>query len=139
MIQIPIAELLLGIGGKVIDRLFPDPVQKAQAQLELFKLQQSGELAQLAADSQLALAQAEINKEEAKSDGIFKGGWRPWLGWVCGMGFAMQFVIGPVGEWAAFLLGNPIKFPQMDLSEMLPLLFGMLGLGTLRTYEKTKK
>ncbi|MFM7571390.1 MAG: hypothetical protein ACKO8O_22215 [Betaproteobacteria bacterium] len=50
----------------------------------------------------------------------------------------MQFVVGPVGEWVCALAGHPIKFPQMDLGTMMPLLFGMLGLGAYRTAEKVR-
>ena len=120
---------LLDIGSKVIDRLWPDPVQAAQAKLELVKLQQSGDLAEIA-------GQLEINKVEAASSSAFTSGWRPFVGWTCGAGFAVQFVIGPLGEWASALAGHPVKFPQMDLSTMMPLLFGMLGLGAYRTAEK---
>jgi hypothetical protein len=122
---------MLDIGGKVIDRLWPDPVQAAQAKLELVKLQQSGDLAQIA-------GQLEINKVEAASSNPFTSGWRPFVGWTCGAGFAVQFVVGPLGEWASALAGHPIKFPQMDLGTMMPLLFGMLGLGAYRTAEKVK-
>lgn len=120
---------LLDIGSKVIDRLWPDPVQAAQAKLELIKLQQSGELTQIA-------GQLEINKVEAANPNPFTSGWRPFIGWVCGAGFALQFVVGPLGEWITMLAGHPVKFPQLDLSTMMPLLFGMLGLGAFRTAEK---
>ena len=76
---------MLDIGGKVIDRLWPDPVQAAQAKLELIRLQQSGDLAQIA-------GQLEINKAEAASANPFTSGWRPFVGWTCGAGFAVQFV-----------------------------------------------
>ena len=120
---------LLDIGGKVLDRVFPDPTQQAAARLELLKLQQSGELTQIA-------GQMEINKVEAASSSIFVSGWRPAIGWICGAGFAVQFVIGPLAEWGSALYGHPVKFPQMDTGTMMPLLLGMLGLGGLRTAEK---
>lgn len=120
---------LLDIGGKIIDRVWPDPIQAATAKLELIKLQQSGELAAMA-------GQMDINKVEAASASVFVSGWRPAIGWVCGAGFAVQFVIGPLAEWGSALAGHPVKFPQMDTSTMMPLLLGMLGLGGLRTAEK---
>jgi hypothetical protein len=120
---------LLDIGGKVLDRVFPDPAQQAVAKLELMKLQQSGELAQIA-------GQMDINKIEASNSSIFVSGWRPAIGWICGAGFAVQFVIGPLAEWGSTLAGHPVKFPQMDTGTMMPLLLGMLGLGGLRTAEK---
>ena len=120
---------LLEIGGKVLDRVLPDPAQQAAAKLELMKLQQNGELTQIA-------GQMEINKVEAASSSIFVSGWRPAIGWICGAGFAVQFVIGPLAEWGSALAGHPVKFPQMDTGTMMPLLLGMLGLGGLRTAEK---
>lgn len=125
-------ELLLGIGSKVIDRMFPDPVQKAAAQLELFKLQQSGELQQIA-------GQMEINKEEAKNSSVFVAGWRPFIGWVCGFAFAINFVVGPLAVFAGTaFFSKTLVFPALALDQMLPVLFGMLGLGAYRTYEKVK-
>ena len=120
---------LLDLGGKVMDRVFPDPAQAAAAKLELFKMQQSGELAQMA-------GQLAINKEEAANPNVFVSGWRPFIGWVCGSGFAIQFVIGPLAEWGSAVYGHPVKFPQMDMGTMMPLLAGMLGLGVMRTAEK---
>ena len=120
---------LLDIGGKVLDRVLPDPAQQAAAKLELMKLQQNGELAQIT-------GQMDINKVEAASSSLFVSGWRPGIGWVCGLGFAVQFVIGPLAEWGSALAGHPVKFPQMDTGTMMPLLLGMLGLGGLRTAEK---
>ncbi len=120
---------LLDIGGKVIDRVWPDPEKAAAAKLELFKMQQSGELAAMA-------GQMEINKVEAASSSVFVSGWRPAIGWVCGAGFAVQFVVGPLAEWGSALYGHPVKFPAMDTGTMMPLLLGMLGLGGMRTAEK---
>lgn len=120
---------LFEVGSKVLDRILPDPAQQAAAKLELLKLQQNGELAQIT-------GQMEINKAEAASSSIFVSGWRPSIGWICGAGFAVQFVIGPLAEWGSALAGHPVKFPQMDTGTMMPLLLGMLGLGGLRTAEK---
>ena len=120
---------LLDIGSKVIDRVWPDPAQAAAAKLELFKLQQSGELAQIA-------GQMDVNKAEAANPNVFVSGWRPFIGWVCGLGFGVQFVFGPLAEWGSALYGHPVKFPPMDTGTMMPLLLGMLGLGGLRTAEK---
>lgn len=130
----PIVRLI----SSVVDRIIPDPVAAAQAKLEVAKLAQNGELAQLAADTDLAKGQLAINTEEAKSDSLFVAGWRPFIGWTCGVGFSMQFVVGPILTWGAALAGHPVEFPKLDLSEMMPMLFGMLGLGAYRTYEKIK-
>lgn len=119
----------LDIGGKVIDRLWPDPTAAAAAKLELFKLQQSGELAQIT-------GQLDVNKAEAASASVFVAGWRPSVGWVCSAGLGIQFVVGPMLTWGAALLGHPIAFPSLDMGTMMTLLAGMLGIGGMRTVEK---
>jgi hypothetical protein len=75
--------------------------------------------------------QIELNKEDAKGH-WFQSSWRPATAWVCVAGFAINFLIS--------LLAAPfgISFPQADTSTMLPVLMGMLGLGGLRSYEKSK-
>jgi len=124
----------------IIDKLIPDPQAKAEAQLKVLAMQQAGEFKHLEAEMALAAGQVEINKIEASSDSFFKSGWRPFVGWVCGAAFAAKFLGGP----AIFILAQfipdmkPIVLPPIDMVEMLPILLGMLGLGTLRTYEKTK-
>jgi hypothetical protein len=120
---------LLNFGGIVLERVLPDPAQTAAAKLELLKLQQSGELQQIA-------GQLEINKVEAASASVFVSGWRPFIGWVCGAAFAAQFVVGPLLSWGSRLYGKPVDLPPMDVATMMPLLFGMLGLGAYRTAEK---
>lgn len=120
---------LLDIGGKVIDRLWPDPTQAAAAKLELIKLQQSGELAVMA-------GQMDINKAEAANTSTFVSGWRPFIGWVCGSACAWNWVGLPVVKFAAAYMGHPINLSPADIGEMMPVLMGMLGLGGLRTVEK---
>jgi hypothetical protein len=120
---------LLDIGGKVIDRLWPDPTQAAAAKLELIKLQQSGELAAMT-------GQMETNKAEAATGSLFIGGWRPFIGWVCGAACAWNWIGLPMAKLAAAYFGHPLPLSPADLSEMLPVLMGMLGIGGLRTIEK---
>jgi hypothetical protein len=67
---------------------------------------------------------------------MFVAGWRPFIGWVCGAGLATQFLVGPLFTWVAALLGKPVVFPVLDLSTLVTLLIGMLGLGGMRTLEK---
>lgn len=122
----------------LLDRLFPDPEKKAAAQLELIKLQQSGELAQLAASTDLAKAQLAVNQAEAASPSLFVSGWRPAIGWVCGLALTYQFVLRPLGAFVAAYFGHPLpNLPGLD-DTLWQLLFGMLGLGGLRTVEKIK-
>lgn len=80
---------LLDFGSKVIERIFPDPSQAAQAKLELFKMQQSGELAAMAAEVSIQTAQIKVNEESAKSSSLWVSGARPFILWGCG--FAMLY------------------------------------------------
>jgi hypothetical protein len=120
---------LLEISGKVIDRVWPDPAQAAAAKLELIKLQQSGELAQIT-------GQLEINKNEAANPSVFVSGWRPFIGWVCGSACAWNWIGLPLAKALAVFFEHPFPISPADLSEMMPVLIGLLGLGGLRTVEK---
>lgn len=119
-----------GLVGKVLDRVLPeDKAQKEAANLEVLKMVQSGELAQL-------IAQTDINKAEATNPNMFVAGWRPFVGWVCGMGLLSQFIIRPLATWIAALLGHAIIYPTLEMGTLMTLLGGMLGLGGMRTVEK---
>jgi hypothetical protein len=126
----------LDIGGKLIDRLWPDPAQKDTAKLELLKMTQSGELARLTADTDLAKAQIGANMAEAQNQNLFVSGWRPAVGWVCAAGLFSQFILRPFVLFGAGLAQRAADFPSLDLGTLLTLLLGMLGLGTLRTMDK---
>lgn len=115
----------LEIGGKVIDRLWPDPSQAAAAKAQLLQMYQNGDLAQL-----------EVNKVEAASSSVFVAGWRPAIGWVCGTACAWNWIGLPVAKLALAVAGYKLALAPADLSEMMPVLMGMLGLGGLRTIEK---
>lgn len=127
---------LIGAGLKILDKVIPDPQAKAEYQLKLMQLQQAGEFKELEAQLQMAQSQTDINKVEAASPDRFVSGWRPFIGWVCGAAFSMNFVIGPLAEWGSTILGHPLIFPRLQLDEMMPVVLGMLGLGAYRTYEK---
>jgi hypothetical protein len=131
----PVIELI----NKVIDRAIPDPAQQAAAKIELLKLQQAGEFKQLEADLQLALAQIDVNKIEAGSDGFFRSGWRPSIGWLCASGLFYSFILQTTLPWFAAVVGwNAPPLPKLEMDVLMTLLFGMLGLGAYRTYEKTR-
>jgi hypothetical protein len=87
----------------------------------------------------LMTAQTDINKIEAASPKLFVSGWRPAIGWICGLGLFTQYFIFPIASWILPIIGHSeIKLPSMEVADLYPLLFGLLGLGTLRTYEKSK-
>lgn len=128
----------LDIGGKILDKIFPDPNQRAAAQLELVKLQQNGELAILSADTEIAKGQMAINQVEAASSNIFVSGGRPFVIWVCGVAFAYHFVLQPFLAFVMASFGHKVDLPVFDMGELSTALMGLLGLGGYRTFEKVR-
>lgn len=121
----------LDIGNTIINKIFPDPTQAAQAQLALLKLQQDGELAAIT-------GQMDINQVEAASTSVFVSGWRPFCGWICGAGLAYVAVIEPIARLIATLCGYTGAFPLIDTNLTMQVLLGMLGMGGLRTLDKIR-
>lgn len=119
----------LDLGGKLIDKFFPDPAQRDAAKLQLLTLQQNGDLAQMT-------GQLDINKVEASSTNWFVAGWRPYIGWICGTGLGYQFLVMPIMNGFAKMAGYIAAFPSLDMGTLVTLLLGLLGLGGMRTYEK---
>ena len=122
---------LLDFGGKLIDRLIPDPTEAAKAKLALAKMEQDGELAMMT-------AQTDINKVEAGSTSLFVAGWRPFVGWVGGFGLAYAAILEPMLRLIATLYGYTGAFPAIDTTITMQILFGLLGLGAMRSYDKVK-
>lgn len=112
------------LAGTVIDKIWPDKSEQ--------------EKAQLAAAVMVVQGQLDINKAEASSPSVFVAGWRPMIGWVCGSACAWNWIGLPVAKMALVMAGHPISISPADISEMMPILMGMLGLGGLRTVEKIR-
>ena len=88
---------------------------------------------------ELAKGQLEINKAEAQSRSIFVAGWRPFIGWTCGIAMFWHFVGVPITMFFVSWFSMEIaELPQFDMNSLMTVLLGMLGLGGLRTFEKTK-
>jgi hypothetical protein len=88
---------------------------------------------------ELAKGQLEINLAEAKSGSLFKGGWRPFIGWVCGFAFLYHFILQPLIVFTVSAAGVVIPpLPEFDMGSLMTVMMGMLGLGGLRTFEKHK-
>jgi hypothetical protein len=121
----------LDLGNTLINKIFPDPAQADAAKLELLKLQQSGELA-------VMTAQTDINKEEAKSTSLFVSGWRPFVGWVSGSAFALHFLLLPISNFILVANNHKEVVLAFDMQTLLTVLMGLLGLGGMRTYEKVQ-
>ena len=126
--------LVLGLGGiiesvgKVAGDLITTDKERLAFDLENRRLDQ-------ASDDR----QAEVNKVEAANPNVFVSGWRPFAGWVCGAGLAYTFILRPLLPWVVNLFGATVpELPAIDGDALMTLLFGMLGLGTLRSVEKIK-
>lgn len=137
---IGIASALMPTLASVLDRVIPDPEEKAKAQLELLRLQQEGAFKQLDSDLQMSLAQAEINKVEAASQNGFQAGWRPLAGYACVFGLIYEFLLRPMLPWLLIVCGvhDVPPLPSLD-GVLFELMFGMLGLGALRTADRWKR
>ena len=117
---------------KLLDKVVEDKDQKAKLAHELATMADK-----LAHEQQLA--QIAVNKEEASSGSIFKGGWRPFIGWVCGIAFFYHFVCQPIIVFVLTIFGfNIVNLPEFEMNTLLTVLGGMLGIGGLRSYEKSK-
>ncbi len=84
-------------------------------------------------------AQIEVNKIEAGQTNVFVSGWRPFIGWTCGVALCYHFVLQPLLMFVFLAIGKPMDLPVFDMTTLTTVLMGMLGLGGLRTYEKVKK
>jgi len=124
--------------GKIADKIWPDPAAKAAGMLELERLRQTGELAVLTAETELAKGQLAINAEEAKSASLFVAGWRPFIGWVCGVAFAYHFIVQPLISYIMATKGQMVMLPAFDMDALNTVLLGMLGIGGMRSFEKYK-
>ena len=130
---------ILDIGSKLVDKFFPDPQQAEQAKLKLLEMQQNGELAQLAAATDLAKLQIQTNLEEAKSTNWFVAGWRPFVGWICGAGLAYVAIFEPIARFVAKVFFNYAgDFPVINTDLTMQVLMGVLGLGAMRSVEKVR-
>jgi len=112
------------LANTVIGKIWPD---KSEAEKQ-----------QLSAAVTLVQGQLEVNKIEASNPSVFVSGWRPFIGWVCGMACAWNWIGISVVSTICTILKNPVLLQKADVSEMMPVLLGLLGLGALRTYEKAK-
>ncbi|MCF6197136.1 MAG: holin family protein, partial [Emcibacter sp.] len=111
--------------GNVVDQLFTSDDERAQAALLMEKLRQ-----------QPQILQAEINRIEASHRSLFVAGWRPFIGWVCGLGFLWAFILHPLFLWVVAVRGMAITPPEIMTDNMMELVLALLGLGTLRSVEK---
>ena len=128
--MIGLASLVGPIVNKFVDRIH-NGNERARAKEALEK-----ELVDAA--NSVMLAQTEINAAEAQHKSIFVAGWRPFIGWVCGVGIAWSMVVQPVAQWAMIAWGDGTELPTIDTSYLMELVTAMLGMSGLRTFEKMR-
>lgn len=126
--------LLIGpifeLGSNLINRFFPDKEEARKAEVMFMQMAAEGELKQI-------LAQLEINAKEAAHPTIWVAGWRPFFGWAGGVGFVYAVMVQPLLAWWSTMNNLPAP-PELNLDLLWVVVTGMLGIGGLRTFEKTK-
>lgn len=138
----PVADTVtaaIKLGMDLIDKIWPNPADKAAAQMQLLQLAQSGELAKLQ-------MQTDVNKIEAASASFWESGWRPGVGWTCGAALAYSFILQPfmvtiiqvVYCIHAHVVFQLSMLPIVDMTQLWPILIGLLGLGAMHMNENIK-
>lgn len=124
---------IVSLASTILNKLWGNKDDELKRQFILELQQKVGEL-------DIAKRQIDVNVEEAKSSNLFVAGWRPFVGWVCGLSFAWTFLFQPFLTYLVIVSGHEVpNLPQLDMSQIMTLLMGMLGMAGLRTYEKIKK
>lgn len=118
-------QALIGPATKLLDKFIPDADTKQKLAFELSTMAEKHA-------QELALAQIEVLKADAKGN-WFQASWRPLIGWICGLSLGINYMVSPIAS------GFGIIIPQADMSVMMPLMFGMLGISGMRSYDKSKK
>ena len=122
-----VAESIVGVAGKVLNKFVADKDLKVKLEHELKTAFHAANLAQI-----------DLNKQEAAHQSMFVAGWRPFVGWTCGIALAYHFLIAPLLSFVLVLYDINTPMPEFEFSQLSTLLMGMLGLGGLRSYEKMK-
>ena len=120
-------ESIVGVAGNVLNKFVADKDLKVKLEHERKTAFHSANLAQI-----------DLNKQEAAHKSMFVAGWRPFVGWTCGVALAYHFVISPILGFVLVLAGVQVSMPTFEFSQLSTILMGMLGLGGLRSYEKMK-
>ena len=132
VINMSIVAQLVGPVTGLLDKFIEDKDQKAMLAHKIATMSEEHH-------QDLMKAQIEVNKVEAASSNLFVAGWRPFIGWTCGLGMFGNFITIPFSNFVLALVGMDIVIPLVPLETMMPVLMGMLGLGAMRSYEKTRK
>lgn len=130
----------LDLGNTLINKIWPDPAQQAAEARKLMELHQKGDLAELQAQVQLLVGQLKINEQEAAHPSKFVAGWRPFIGWTGGLSLLYAGLLEPFLRFAAQVwFSYDGDFPTIDTTMTIQIVMGMLGLGAMRSFDKSKK
>ena len=124
-------ETLISPISTLLDKIIPDADERHRLAHEIATLAERQA-------HEIAKEQIKTNQVEASHKSLFVAGWRPATGWICASGLGFNFIVVPLGNFYLALFDHGVVIPSLDLSQMMPVLMGMLGLGAFRTYEKTK-
>ena len=129
----------MNLGKEVIERIWPDPSQRAEQMYKLEKLRSDNNLAALEGHISLMIAQLQVNAKEAEHKSLFVSGWRPAIGWICGIVLFFNYIV-------IYLLTFAMEFndkidapPPLDMAQLMPILLGMLGMTAFRSMDKQNK
>jgi phenylpyruvate tautomerase PptA (4-oxalocrotonate tautomerase family) len=125
-------QALIGPVTSLLDKFIEDKDQKNKLAHEIATMADKH-------SHEIAKANIEVNAEEAKSRHWWIAGWRPATGWICALAMGYHFIIQPFLIFFLTLFGLKMELPSFDMDTLMTVLLGMLGLGTLRTVEKSKK
>ena len=120
-----IADSIIGVAGKVLDKFVEDKDLKTKLDFELRK-----------AYADANLAQIDVNKEQARHPSLFVAGARPSIMWICAFGLGWQFVFQPIALWYLAISGTVMNLPIIPVEGLMSLTLALLGLGGMRTFEK---
>ena len=132
VINMSLVATLVGPVTGLLDKFIEDKDQKAVLAHKIATMSEEHH-------QDLMKAQIEVNKVEAASSNLFVSGWRPFIGWTCGLGMFGNFITIPFANFVLALFEISIVIPLVPLETMMPVLMGMLGLGAMRSFEKTRK
>ena len=124
----PITKSIVGVACKVLNKFVADKDLQAKLDHELKTAFHSANLAQI-----------DLNKQEAAHKSLFVAGWRPFVGWTCGVALCYHFVLQPFLLFLVYSFGYQVDLPVFDMSTLTTILLGLLGLGGMRSFEKVKR
>ena len=124
--------------GKLLDKLIPDADKKREAKVKLAELASQSDSSLLDIAKNAMQTMNELNLVDARSDDKYRTRWRPTIGWICAFGLGWSFVVRPFVEFVLLIAGISVDAPQLETGAIIGLVGTLLGMGTLRTYEKSK-